>query len=254
METDIHTHTGFSDGSELSSMIEAAKQASLDGIGLTDHCILTDDDFGRHEQYDLDDTYDQRRSKIEAARTQTDLRLYDAVEMSYTLDGTGQIESFLTTAGFEYTIGSVHFADGYDYTSDVQYVDATDEQRREAVACYYDALVALIDSELFDIVAHIDLPERLKTLRGYSQLQDYNRVAAALAGSRTVPEINAGRVTGSLGRPHPNTAMLSQFTEHGVAFVLGTDSQPNEINTRVPKLRELVDHSGIDVLDMGEIV
>jgi len=255
METDIHTHTRFSDGSELSSMIEAAEQASLDGIGLTDHCILTDDDFGRHEQFDLDDTYDQRRKRIEAARTQTDLRVYDAVEMSYVPDDTERIESFLTTAGFEYAIGSVHFAAGYDYTADVQYIDATDEQRREAVACYYDALVELIDSELFDIVAHVDLPERLETLRGYSRPHDYERVAAALADSRTVPEINAGRVTGSLGRPHPNPDMLSQFTEYGVTFGLGTDSHtPDEITTRVPKLRELVDQSDINVVRISELV
>jgi len=255
METDIHTHTRFSDGSALSAMIEAAEQAGLGGIGLTDHCILTDDDFGRHEQFDLDDTYDQRRKQIEAAREQTDLRVYDAVEMSYVADDTGRIESFLTTADFEYTIGSAHFAAGYDYTTDAQYVDATDEQRRHVVACYYDALVELIDSELFDIVAHVDLPERLDTLRGYSRRHDYDRVAAALADSRTVPEINAGRVTGSLGRPHPNPDLLSQFTERGVAFVLGTDSHtPDEITTRVPKLREFVDHSGINVCDMGDLL
>ena len=43
-----------------------------------------------------------------------------------------------------------------------------DESRRAAVECYYDAVVALVESELFDIVGHLDLPERLETLRGYS--------------------------------------------------------------------------------------
>lgn len=47
MRTDIHTHTTFSDGSDLSAMVGAAEDAGPDGIGLTDHCIVTADAFCR---------------------------------------------------------------------------------------------------------------------------------------------------------------------------------------------------------------
>ncbi|MFC7075497.1 PHP domain-containing protein [Haloarcula halophila] len=255
MRTDVHTHTTFSDGSALSAMIEAAEAAGLDGLGLTDHCILTEDAFGRHETYDLDETYERRRERIDTARATTDLTLYDAAEVSYVPGDADRIREFLATADFEYSIGSVHFAGDYDYTSDAQYVDSAAGVRRDAVERYYDTVVDLVEADLFDVLGHLDLPERLETLRGVSRPSDYDRVAAALADSRTVPELNAGRVNDALGRPHPDPSMLSRFADHGVGFVLGTDShRPEEVTTRVPTLRDRIARSAIDCLEIDAVL
>lgn len=255
MRTDIHTHTTFSDGSELSSMIGAAEDAGLGGLGLTDHCIVTDDAFGRRATYDLVETYERRREVIDSAREQTDLRLYDAAEVSYVGSEGDTIGEFLATAEFEYTIGSVHFADEYDYTTDAPYVDADDPERRAAVERYYDAVVGLVESELFDVLGHLDLPERLETLRGYSRPGDYERVAAAVADSETVPEINAGRVNRSLNRLHPDPSMLEWFEEHGVAFVLGSDShRPDELTERVPELQAVADDTAVELVAIDDVL
>jgi histidinol-phosphatase (PHP family) len=255
MHTDVHSHTTFSDGSDLDAMIAAAERAALDGLGVTDHCIVTDDSFGRRAQYDLVETYQQRRDVIDAARAETDLRLYDAAEVSYVERDEDRLAAFLDDAAFEYTIGSVHFAGPYDYTSGSQYADFDGADRRAAVERYYDAVVALIDSELFEVLGHLDLPERMPALRRYTAREDYERVATALRQSTTVPEINAGRVHRSLGRVHPDPAILDVFGEYDVAFVLGTDSHaPAEIERRVPAIREVVAGSGIDIVDIDTVV
>lgn len=236
-------------------MIDRAEEARLDALGLTDHCIVTDDAFGRRAKYDLVETYDQRRDAVNAAREETDLTLYDAAEVSFVADEVDATRDFLSTAGFEYAIGSVHFAGEYDYTSDAPYVDANDESRRAAVDHYYDAVIDLVESELFDVLGHLDLPERQESLRGFTCPKDYERVAAALADSRTVPEINAGRVHRSLGCVHPNVEALSHFRDHGVAFVLGTDShRPNELTRRVPALEAVADRSEIELLDFDSVL
>lgn len=255
MQIDIHTHTTFSDGSELSAMVGAAEDAGLDGIGLTDHCIVTEDAFGRRAQYDLIQTYDRRRELINAAREDADVSLYDAAEMSYVERDVDAIRTFLDTADFDYTIGSVHFAGEYDYTSDAQYVDESDEARRTAVECYYDTVVSLVESELFDVLGHLDLPERLETLRGYSRPDDYDRVAAALADSRTVPEINAGRINRSLGRVHPNPSTFPRFDDHRVGFVLGSDShRPDELTDRVSALRSVTTDAAIEIVGIDDVL
>ena len=255
MQTDVHSHTTFSDGSTLAAMIDAAETAGLDALGLTDHCIVTDDAFGRRETFDLVETYEQRRAVVDAAREDTSLTLYDAAEVSYVASETGAIREFLSTADFAYTIGSVHFADQYDYTAAAQYAAADDETRRAAVERYYDAVVGLVDAELFDVLGHLDLPERLPTLRGFSTAADYERVAAALADSRTVPEINAGRVNRSLNQVHPDPELLGCFHDHGVEFVLGTDSHtPDELTTRVPALEAAADWSAVAVVDVDSVL
>ena len=66
MRTDVHAHTTFSDGSELSAMVDAAEGAGLDALGLTDHCIVTEDAFGRRARFALVGTYERRRTAIGA--------------------------------------------------------------------------------------------------------------------------------------------------------------------------------------------
>jgi histidinol-phosphatase (PHP family) len=174
--------------------------------------------------------------------------------VSYVASETDAIREFLSTADFEYTIGSVHFAGEYDYTSDAPYAAADAESRRAAVERYYDAVVDLVESDLFDVLGHLDLPQRQATLRGFSQPEDYERVAAALADSGTVPEINAGRVHRSLGQVHPDTEMLSRFRDHGVAFVLGTDShRPGELTRRVPALEAVADEAPVELVDFDSV-
>ena len=246
---DLHTHTRFSDGSGMDAMVSAAEAAGCDGIGLTDHCILVDDAFGRRDKYDLVNTYEQRRERIQELRETTDIRVFDAVEMSYVPGTEAEIRSFLDTADFDYSIGAVHFAGNNDYTSSSSYANRDEHAVQAAVDEYYDTLVELIESELFDIVAHLDLPERHDHLRGTTTPDHYRAVAEALADSRSVPEINAGRLFQSLGRAHPDPAVIDTFTDHNIEFVLGTDSHtPDEIGRRLPALRDLLtDHPEIDV-------
>ncbi|ELY41803.1 PHP domain-containing protein [Natronorubrum tibetense] len=239
---DLHTHTQFSDGSSLESMVTAAADAGCTGIGLADHCILVDDDFSRRERYDLAETYERRRERIDDARDRFDLRLFDAVELSYVRGTDDQIGAFLEEAAFDYSIGAVHFAEAYDYATGAPYAECPPADRREAVDTYYETVIELIESELFDIAAHLDLPERHPQLRGVTTAAHYEALAAALADSRTKPEINAGRVFRSLGRVHPNPELLDVFVDREIEFVLGSDSHtPDEIGRRVPFLEQFVE-------------
>ncbi|QIO21151.1 PHP domain-containing protein [Haloarcula sp. JP-L23] len=254
MDTDGHAHTTFSDGSALGAMVAAAETVGLDGLGLTDHCIVTEDEFGRRDQYDLVETYEERRAVIDEARAETDLRLYDAAEVSYVEGDEDRLAAFLDDAEFAYTIGSVHFAGPYDYTSASQYAETGSAVRRAAVERYYDAVVSLVESDLFDVLGHLDLPERMDALRRHTTRRDYERVAAALADSRTVPELNAGRVHRSLGRVHPDPAIVDVFREKDVGFVLGTDSHtPTELRERVPVLRDVLDDAGLEPVELATL-
>lgn len=236
---DYHTHTTFSDGSEMDAMVRTAERANCAGIGLSDHCILIDDPFGRRERFDLVETYGKRRERIEALRTRTKIPVYDAVELSYVPGQEARIRAFLEEADFCYAIGSVHFADGFDFTSGGRavFLEQSIEERRDAVEAYYETLVQLIESELFEIVGHLDLPERVAPLRGLSTEGHYRRLAEALSVSSSVPELNAGRALRGLNRVHPDPSFVDVFAEHDVEFVLGTDAHsPDELERRAEYL------------------
>nr|WP_282594443.1 PHP domain-containing protein [Halomarina salina] len=238
---DYHVHSNYSDGTFLYHMCHAAEEAGLDGLGFADHCNVSTREPQRREKqmfgFNLDATYERRRAGIEAIRDKFGLRVYDAVEMDYLPDERDTIARFLDEANFDYAIGSVHTVDDRNVQTTGPFREMDEPERRAVVDAYYDALVSLVESELFEVAAHPDLLERTTPLRGFTTEDHYRRVAEAFADSRTVPEVNAGRVLRDYGELHPKTEFYEVLREYDVEFTLGTDShRPDEIEPRADEL------------------
>lgn len=257
MNVDYHTHSTYSDGSFVWSMCRAAEDAGLEGIGITDHCnVSTDERQARRKKamgFNLDLTYERRREGIETVRENFDIRVFDAVEMDYEPEDESSIEAFLEEARFDYAIGSVHVLDGVNVHVESYFARKPEAERRELVDRYFEKLVAVAHSELFEVAAHPDLLERNPAFRGLATDEHYRRAAEAFADSRTVPEINAGRALSEYGELHPNGAFLDALLEHGVEVTVGTDSHdPDQIGPRVERIVSELDARGIDPVDITD--
>ena len=241
MRADYHTHSNYSDGSFLWSMARAAEDAGLDAIGFADHCnVYPDEEMAVRKKamgFNLDMTYERRREALDHIRDRFDVRLLDAIEMDYHPDHEAEIASFLDDADFDYAIGSVHELDDVNVHFESYFADKPDAERETLVDRYFEKLVALAESDLFDVAAHLDLVERNPVLRGYATEDQYHRVAEALEASRTVPELNAGRVLDEYGEIHPTPAFLEVLLEYDIEFVLGSDG--HELDTLAPRKEEL---------------
>lgn len=242
---DYHTHTTYSDGGFLRGMVEAADAAGLEGIGLTDHCTVSAREKPATVRtiygFNLDLTYERRRRAIEELRDREDLavEIYDGVEMDYDPRDEREIRDFLEEAGFDYAIGSVHAVDGLNVQVPSNFAELADAELDAIVDDYFENLVSLIESELFDVAAHVDLIERTPALRGRATVDHYEPVARAFVDSRTVPEINAGRAVADAAIVHPAEPFLDVLRDHGVAVTVGSDShRPSEIGDRAAFLEE----------------
>lgn len=248
---DYHVHSNYSDGRFLFQMVRAADEAGLDGVGFADHCTVTSREDRRGERaeygFNLDVTYERRRRGIERLREEFDVAIYDAVEMDYEPRDETEIESFLDEAAFDYVIGSVHELDGVNVQVASNYADRSGEALDPLVDDYFDRLVSLVESGLFDVAAHPDLIERTGPLRGRATEAQYDRVARAFADSETVPEINAGRALTDLDLVHPSEGLLAAFREYDVEVTVGTDSHfPDEIGPRAEFLQEFLAERGLE--------
>jgi histidinol-phosphatase (PHP family) len=251
LDYDYHTHSTYSDGDLLFRMLSAAESADLSGVGITDHCNVADRESMREMKsrfgFNLDRTYERRRRGIDSYRDRFDLRLFDAVEMDYEPADEGRIADFLDEAAFDYAVGSVHHVEEVNVHFESYFGRKSETERRAVVETYFDKLVALIDAELFEIAAHPDLIERNPVLRGLATAADYERVAAAFAGSRTVPEVNAGRALDDYGEFHPTPDFLDALLDRGVSVTVGTDSHsPEVIAPRLDALAERLDEVGVE--------
>jgi histidinol-phosphatase (PHP family) len=248
---DYHTHSNYSDGRPLGFMIRAASEAGLSGIGFADHCnVSPTDDAEQHRKamgFNLDLTYERRREAIDLLDDRHDLAVFDAVEVDYHPSFEDEIASFLDEAGFDYAIGSVHDLEGTNINITSYFADKPEDERRELVDRYFEKLVALIESELFEIAAHPDLVERNAHLRGFATRDHYEQVADAFAASRTVPELNAGSVLGDYGEFHPSPGFLDVLIDRGVTFTVGSDSHRSEsIEPRCEEIEAKLNEREID--------
>ena len=248
---DYHLHSNYSDGRFLPQMLRAASDAGLDGIGFADHCNVSARESMQSTRavfgFNLDQTYERRRHAIERLRERADITVFDAVEMDYDPRDEVEIRAFLDEAGFDYAIGSVHSVGGYNIQSPGQFDGMTDDELDRVVDHYFDNLVALAESELFEVAAHPDLFERTPQLRGRATEDHYRRAATAFADSRTVPEINAGRALAEEDFVHPHGSFLDELLARDVAITVGTDShRPHEIGDRATFLDEFTDEWGVE--------
>ena len=242
---DYHVHSNYSDGAFLFRLVAAAEEAGLEALGVADHCMLPVSERQRRSRnmvgFSLDATHERRREAIAGLDERHDLDVYDAVEMDYDPRAEEEIADFLADAGFDYAVGSVHSVDDTFVQWAGEFADMDEGELEGFVDDYYDALVDLVESELFAIAAHPDLVERTEPLRGRSTVDHYRRVADALADSRTVPEINAGRALQDIGVVHPSDEFLEALLDRGVEVTLGTDAHaPEELGPRADFLRERV--------------
>ncbi|MES3160625.1 MAG: PHP domain-containing protein [Halorubrum sp.] len=256
---DYHVHSTYSDGAFLSWMVDAAADAGLDGVGIADHCNVSADpsaeQYKRALGFNLDLTHQRRSKAIERIDEQRDIRVFDAVEMDYHPDHEAAIASFLEEAAFDYAIGSVHELDGANVHTRPHFAQKTDAERAALVDRYFEKLVELIDSELFAIAAHPDLIERNPHLRGFATTNHYERVADAFDRSRTVPELNAGRLLDDYGAFHPAPAFLDILADREVTMTVGTDShEPRAIEPRAAEIAREFDAREVESADRRAIV
>lgn len=253
---DLHTHTTYSDGQNWEEMAETAETVGLDGIGFTDHCPIGEDPFGRRDAFDFEETYADRRAEFDSCRHEYAVEILDGVEMNYDPRREARIRTFLEEANFAYTIGSVHYAGPYHVADpDSQLRTASDAELREVIDVYVDWQIQLIESELFDIIGHVDVVQRSEMLRGAMKADDYRWIAEALADSKTIPEINAGRLDRGYGTIHPHPEYLDIFFEEDIGFAIGTDAHaPDQLERRVELLCEHLDEEKVQIVQPSEII
>jgi len=255
---DFHVHSSYSDGYFLEHMVSAAEDAGLDGVGIADHCNVSARDpmmeYREAMGFNLDMTYERRRAAIERRRAKADIAVHDAAEIDYHPADEAEIETFLDEAGFDYVVGSVHELRGKNVHE--PYFDRFAAAERETIVDeYFDAVVSLVDSGLFDILAHPDIVERNTALRGLATEEHYHEVADALTSSGTVPELNAGRINSSYGQFHPNAEFLSVLSEYDVEITIGSDAHdPDAVRDCVPALRDRVAELGLTVASPSAVL
>src|SRR5699024_2683121 len=91
---------------------------------------------------------------------------------------------------------------------------------------YYDQIVTLAESKLFDFVGHVDLIKIFSYKPDDQAFVDaqYDRVVKALADTDTCIEISTAGLRKSVGEIYPDPILLQKCYDAGVKIVINSDA------------------------------
>ncbi len=232
MLTDYHVHmaeTGSFTIDYLKQYIEAAKANGIEELGISEHAyffyetknILSNPwvDGRRHLHFA---DYAQFFKDANAAG----LRVKMGIEMDYTPGKEREMEAFIQQHPFDYVIGSVHWIGDWGIDLDIYKDEYEKRDMKEVYTKYFDQIVTLAESKLFDFVGHIDLIK----IFGYAPKdqdfidQEYDRVVQALAASGTCIEISTAGLRKPVGEMYPTPRLLQKCFDAGVEIVICSDA------------------------------
>jgi histidinol-phosphatase (PHP family) len=230
---DLHLHSTYSaDGA--SSVGEYTRQAEILGLtelGFCEHLDLDPRDSG----YGYFDPGRYSRGIAAAQETVPGLCLRQGVEITYQAALEDEIATWLAGSSWDYVMLSVHlvdYADGWAFISEPTAVDqyfATHSQR-QAYGPYFRELLRAAQSDLGDVLGHVDLIKRYG-VRRYGPFEPAafeNEIRAVLQAAieRGMGlEVNSSGLRQSPGEPYPTLTVLRWYREMGGEILtIGSDA------------------------------
>lgn len=232
MLTDYHVHmaeTGEFTVDYIKEYIQKAKEEGIEELGISEHAYF----FYETKNILSNPWVDGRRHLHFADYAQFFRDVKDAglsikmgIEMDYTPGKEREMEAFINAHPFDYVIGSVHWIDDWGIDLDL-YKDEYEKRNIEEVYTqYFDQIVTLAESQLFDFVGHIDLI-KIFSYRPKNQAfldAEYDRVVEALSTSGTCIEISTAGLRKPVGEMYPDPRLLQKCYNAGVGIVICSDA------------------------------
>ncbi len=144
----LHTKISFDSTEEPIKMIRAAEKLGLQEICFTDHCDHHGNRNGKHYIFTMEEYADAYDSIISDK-----IKIRRGIEMGLTQWNVEAAEEVLSGREFDFVLGSVHYAGGYDpyfpeYWEGITFDQAVDKYLNEILKC-----VKIHDN--FDVLGHL---------------------------------------------------------------------------------------------------
>ena len=187
MRSNLHTHTSFSDGSDLPEIYcEEAILRRFESLGFSDHAPVPFENTFAIKEGKLESYVNailQLKEKYSSQELPLDVLL--GLEIDFIPGISEPFDDFRSEFQFDYLIGSVHlvknedtgnlwFIDGPDISIyDAGLKDVFDNDIRKAVTAYYKQLQSMILDQQPDIIGHLDKIKMYNRDRFFSESETW---------------------------------------------------------------------------------
>jgi histidinol-phosphatase (PHP family) len=228
--------------------VEYAAQAvalGLSEIGFSDHSPMRKDNFDEWRMnFDRLGEYVEKVRKVQRDFPQLITKL--ALEVDYL---PGQEEWIRELAGlypWDYFIGSVHYvSDSWAIDDPSKLSQWKERDPFEVWSVYFDWLTRAVESGLFEIIGHADLPKKFGIYPKQNCTQLFERFLRAAAQKNVAIELNTAGLRKNCLEFYPSPQILQMAKAAGVAITFGSDAHaPNEVGMNFTEAVELAKSVG----------
>ncbi|WP_409289028.1 histidinol-phosphatase [Peribacillus sp. SCS-37] len=252
MLTDYHNHleTGTLTLEYLKKFTDSARQKQIDFFGISEHAyhfyetadILQNEWVNPRRYYKMEDYVSLFKQAWEA-----DIDVKMSIEMDYTPGRHKEMQAFIQSFDFDYIIGSIHWIG--DFGIDLkEYMHEWDKRDiYEIYRAYFDQVVTLAESDLFDIIGHMDLVKIFNYVPKDEEflLEQFDRATDALKNSKTCVEISTAGLRKPVGELYPDKRLLDMCFEKGIPIVFSSDAHfPEHVGADFDQAEALAISSG----------
>src|SRR5699024_5797089 len=209
--------------------VEKARQQGIEELGISEHAY-----FFQETKDILSNPWVENRRGLHIKDyqaffnqvRQADIPIKMGIEMDYTPGKEKEMEAFINNHPFDYVIGSVHWIGDWGIDLDLYKDEYEQRNIKEVYEDYYQQIITLAESKLFDFVGHIDLIKIFSYWPDDEAFMEdiYNKVVQALAKSGTCIEISSAGLRKPVGKLYPDPILLKKCYDAGVGIVLSSDA------------------------------
>lgn len=246
MRTDYHMHTplcGHAAGAPRDYVL-AAQQAGLVEIGFSDHNPMpTQFDDWRMAPNQLPQ-YVELIGEVQREFSHYPIRL--GLECDFIPGFEGHIENLAAAADWDYLIGAVHYVTPDWDIDNPKHLKRWQEQSVEEIwKAYFAAYTKMVESCLFDFLAHPDLVKKFGHRPEGDLSRFYSETLDAVAEAGVVLEVSTAGLRKDVREIYPNRDFLVAACLRHIPIVINSDAHsPEEVGYEFDRAYALVREVG----------
>jgi len=244
MLVDLHNHTPLCKHAKgtLSEYIEAAIRQKTKYFGISDHAPMVFDPAYRMKFEEM--------TTYEASIKEAQRAYHDRINilLGYEVDFLeGYMDERVLKAEVDYLIGSVHFLGSWGFDNP-EFIDTYKNRDIDSIyRDYFESIKALAESNLFDIVGHLDL---IKVMGFYSKT-DVRILAKdaikAIKKADMVVELSAAGYRKPCKEAYPSDSLLTLIAEANIPITFASDAHhPKQVGFKSRELEAKAKAFGYD--------
>jgi len=223
---DYHMHTPLC-GHALGEPYEYAEQAlkiGLKEIGFSDHAP-----FIKHPLPGITmsmDELSQYHRMIERVRGEFSGRLVIkiGIEADFIHGYEEKTQMLLAGYPYDYVYGSIHFIGDWAFDSPDERAKWDQADVDSVYRSYYEHLRKAAESQLFDIMAHVDLVKKFGHRADTDMSEEIRETARVFSNNGVAIEINTSGLRKDVQEIYPSLEVLKIYAQENVDIVFGSDA------------------------------